>query len=233
MKLHATGLALFWLATGSHPVIASDLENSTPSLEHITSGILESEGRKQANLREYSVVRRYILENKRLNKYAEMRVRMVYRQGEGKSFEILELLGSESVYKRVFEKLLEAEVDASKGLQREESSFTPRNYEFRLAGLEEKGGRRCYVLELAPKSKSKYLFRGRIWVDAHDFEIVRIEGRPAAKLSFWTGVYRSALRKSGRILAGRAELLRCGTKTSRANGAHHRVHQLRVSVSTG
>lgn len=44
---------------------------------------------------------------------------------------------------------------------------------------------RCYVLRAIPRRVDKYLFVGRVWVDQEDFAVVRIEGRPAAKLSFW------------------------------------------------
>ena len=35
------------------------------------------------------------------------------------------------------------------------------------------------------KQKSKFTIRGRIWVDAGDFAIVRVEGQPAKNPSFW------------------------------------------------
>jgi len=35
-------------------------------------------------------------------------------------------------------------------------------------------------------AKSKLLYRGRIWVDAADFAVVRIEATPTKNLSFWT-----------------------------------------------
>jgi hypothetical protein len=36
-----------------------------------------------------------------------------------------------------------------------------------------------------PRTKNKYLFRGRIWVDAEQFAGVRIEAEPAKNPSFW------------------------------------------------
>ena len=45
-------------------------------------------------------------------------------------------------------------------------------------------GRRCYVLRITPKAQGKYLIRGRIWVDAEDFAVVRVEGEPAEG-HFW------------------------------------------------
>jgi len=35
------------------------------------------------------------------------------------------------------------------------------------------------------ESKEKYLFEGKIWIDAQDFAIVKIAGHPAKKPSFW------------------------------------------------
>jgi len=41
------------------------------------------------------------------------------------------------------------------------------------------------VLGIEPRTANKFLTRGRIWVDADDYAIVRIEGSPARKPSFW------------------------------------------------
>jgi hypothetical protein len=55
-----------------------------------------------------------------------------------------------------------------------------------MVGYESTALRRMYVLALEPKNKSKFLFRGRIWVDADDFAVVRVEAEPAKSPSFWT-----------------------------------------------
>lgn len=52
-------------------------------------------------------------------------------------------------------------------------------------GEETVGTYHCYLLRAIPKRVDKYLFEGKVWVDQQDFAVVRIEGRPAAKLSFW------------------------------------------------
>lgn len=41
------------------------------------------------------------------------------------------------------------------------------------------------MLSVKPKTKNKYLFQGKIWVDAEQFAVVRIEGEPAKSPSFW------------------------------------------------
>jgi hypothetical protein len=40
-------------------------------------------------------------------------------------------------------------------------------------------------LSVKPRTKNKYLFRGRIWVDAEQFAGVRIQAEPAKNPSFW------------------------------------------------
>jgi hypothetical protein len=43
----------------------------------------------------------------------------------------------------------------------------------------------AYVLGVEPKEKSKYLYKGKIWVDARDFAVKKIEAEPAKNPSFW------------------------------------------------
>jgi hypothetical protein len=47
-------------------------------------------------------------------------------------------------------------------------------------------GRMAYGIEVIPKRQDKSLFRGRIWVDAEDYALARVEGEPAKNPSFWT-----------------------------------------------
>jgi hypothetical protein len=59
------------------------------------------------------------------------------------------------------------------------------NYTFEMAGTDEVRGRLSYVISIEPRTSNKYLARGRIWVDAGEYAIVRIEGQPAKNPSFW------------------------------------------------
>ena len=60
------------------------------------------------------------------------------------------------------------------------------NYHFALTGQESTRTGPCYILAVEPKTQSKLLYRGRIWVDAQDFAVVRIDAAPAKNPSFWT-----------------------------------------------
>lgn len=136
-------------------------------------------------LRHYTSTRRYWLENKRFGQRAEMTVRMTFRHPGQKEFEVISEKGSGAIRSRVFRKMIESEIEASSGEMRDATHITPRNYSFRLIGTEELEGRKAFVLEAVPKTKNKFLFRGKIWVDAEDYAIARIEGSPAQNPSFW------------------------------------------------
>lgn len=133
-------------------------------------------------LKQYTSVRRYTLDNRRFNKHAEMVVRMDFTAPGQKRFEVISESGSAIIRNRIFRKMMDSEMEAARAAN---SDVTPRNYDFRLLGQEDVRGRKCYVLSTTPKEPNTYLFEGRIWVDAQDFAIVQINGRPAKNPSFW------------------------------------------------
>ena len=116
---------------------------------------------------------------------AEMTVHVTYRAPHAKQFKVVSQTGSAFIIDHIFNKLLEGEQEAANDENRRRSALTTENYDFSLAGFENtpSGGR--YVLNLFPKTKNKFLYRGKIWVDATDFAVVRIEGEPGKNPSFW------------------------------------------------
>jgi hypothetical protein len=60
------------------------------------------------------------------------------------------------------------------------------NYNFELLGYEPSNAGGQYVLWVNPKFPSKYVYRGKVWVDGTDFAVTRIEAEPAQNPSFWT-----------------------------------------------
>src|SRR5229473_2945125 len=60
--------------------------------------------------------------------------------------------------------------------QRRQTAMGPKNYEFRLVTYERTGDQGFYILEVTPRIKNKFLFRGRIWVDGQDFAVASMEG---------------------------------------------------------
>ena len=159
----------------------------SPSLNPaaIVERMVQADNERLSALAGYSGVRHYRFENKKSGKTAEMTVRMSCGSDGVKTFEVVSESGSGFVRSHIVSKMIEAEAESSRKGERKESRIIPENYEFRLIGTEDLDNRRSYVLEIDPKKPTKFSIRGRIWVDAEDFAIARIEGQPAKSPSFW------------------------------------------------
>jgi hypothetical protein len=139
-------------------------------------------------LQAFTGVRCYRLEYRGLlsHKSAELDVETAYRAPGEKKFRVISASGSQFMIDRVLWKLIESERDAADSGNRQRSALTSENYEFQLIGNDVIGGRNQYVLSVTPRSENKYLYRGKVWVDANDFAVVRIAAQPAKNPSFWT-----------------------------------------------
>lgn len=164
------------------------IQGATPpplTTAEIVERMLRADTERLTALCGYTGMRRYRFENKRFNKRAEMVVRVACDSTGAKTFEVISESGSGFVRNRIIRKMIEAEREASQKGENEQTRIIPANYDFRLLGTDISDGRRSYVLEISPKTKNKFLIRGRIWVDAEEFAIARIEGQPAQNPSFW------------------------------------------------
>ncbi|HEY3128658.1 MAG TPA: outer membrane lipoprotein-sorting protein [Acidobacteriota bacterium] len=117
---------------------------------------------------------------------AEMQVRVVYASPSTKDFMILSEEGSGFIRDRVFKKAMETEKEAQHPESKRRSALTTDNYDFTLVGTEKVRGRHCYMVEIRPKRKDKFLVRGYAWIDSLDFAVVRIEGELVKPPSFMT-----------------------------------------------
>ncbi len=117
---------------------------------------------------------------------AEMTVKATYDSPSTKDFKIVSQSGSKLIQDRVFKRLLESEKEAAQPAINAQTQLNRENYDFELVGYEPSKTGGQYVLRVSPKSKSKYLYRGKVWVDEADFAVTRIEGEPAQNPSFWT-----------------------------------------------
>jgi len=116
---------------------------------------------------------------------AEMVVNVKYQAPGTKEFEIVSATGSKLLIDRVFKKLLQAEKEAFEIENQKRIAINQENYELTLIGYESGPGAPSYVFSAKPRTKNKYLFQGKIWVDAEQFAVIRIEGEPAKNPSFW------------------------------------------------
>jgi hypothetical protein len=167
-------------------VIAADGPKNLPTAGEIVARMVANDLARQASIDGYDGMRRYVLDNQKFQKRAEMLVHVQGDRDGTKHFEVVSEGGWKSAHKHVFNKMLESETETSRPDMRASTKMIPENYDFALIGTELVGGRAAYVLEVRPKRSEKYLFEGRIWVDAEDYALARAEGEPAKKPSFWT-----------------------------------------------
>jgi hypothetical protein len=165
---------------------AADKSPSLPTAEEIVARMGFRDLQRQVSIEGYAGMRRYVLDNQHLHKRAEMLVQVQGDPDGTKHFEVVSEEGWKAAHKHVLRKMLESESETSHPEARAKTRINPENYDFKIAGTEVIDGRTAYVLEVSPKRKEKYLFRGRIWVDAEDYALARAEGQPAKNPSFWT-----------------------------------------------
>ena len=153
--------------------------------DDIIARMLERNSSRNQRLQRYSAVRTYEIRNLEGKVAAQAVVRVDYEAPDKKTFNKTSEKGSGIVRHLVFDRLIQSEGEASAGREHHNSAITTTNYTFLLVGEEDTGPYHCFVLEATPKRKDKYLFEGRIWVDAEDFAVAKIAGHPAKKPSFW------------------------------------------------
>lgn len=199
MKYHLLLTALLLLPASS--AVAADGASQLPTAQEIVARMGARDLQRQAWMEGYVGTRRYVFENGHLHKHAEMLVEV---QGEGdgaKHFDVVSEEGWNAANKHVLRKMVESEAETSRPEMRPKTKINPENYGFEVVGTELVVDRTAYVLEVRPKRKDKYLFQGRIWVDAEDYALVRAEGSPAKNPSFWTKSthFVQTYKKSGAV----------------------------------
>ncbi len=168
------------------PAAWPQAEPALPALsaEQVVQRLMEKNRERAQGLQHYVGKRSYRLEYRGFPASADatMEVQVNFDAPETKRFTIVSATGSKMIQNRVFHRLLESEQQASDSDNRKHTELGPDNYTFSLAGAEGTN----YVLKVEPKVESRFLYRGKIWVDAHDFAVTRIEAQPARNPSFWT-----------------------------------------------
>ena len=180
------GLAVLALSAWSSAKV--DPRSPAPvSAEAIVQRLTAANAQRAQALRGYSGKRVYHLDYKGLfgSHQAEMEVEAIYTAPDKKEFKILSQSGSRLLINRVLLKLLSSEAEAQQEQNRKALEISPANYDFSLDEIEHTSNGDFYVLNVKPKTRNRYLYRGKIWVDAHDFAVVRMQGEPQRNPSIW------------------------------------------------
>jgi outer membrane lipoprotein-sorting protein len=172
--------------------VSAQTQNRIPTSEEIVAQMARAQDENRAHFRPYKLTRDYKLF--RGDNHNQPRSRLVAEISvappDSKKYTIENPNGS-PLDERIVRKMLDGEVAFAKNSG--SSDLTGENYDFRLIREDEISGQRCYVLDLVPKRKSKNLLRGSIWVDAHSYLPLRVEGEPAQNPSWWVADARIVL----------------------------------------
>jgi hypothetical protein len=133
----------------------------------------------------YTVLRTYQVVDLTGKVHAEEVGRMEYQAPDKKTFVVQSEAGSVLVRRLALSPLIASEIETAAGKEHHDSAISPANYTLMPLGEQQVGPYHCFVLQAIPKRRDKYLFEGKIWIDDHDYAVVRIDGHPAKKLSFW------------------------------------------------
>jgi hypothetical protein len=156
------------------------------STDQIVQRLMAANARRAERLRSYQGKRIYKLDYKGwFGGQAEMVVEATYRAPNQKDFRIISESGSRVLLRQVLAKLLDTEREAQEENLRKALEITPANYYFTFENIEHTPTGDFYVLAVKPRSRSKYVYDGKIWVDARDFAVARMDGSPATNPSMW------------------------------------------------
>lgn len=181
-------VALWQSASARQPDAAPGANRAPLTAEQVVHNLVQMNLHRAQSLHEYQGTRTYRVEYHGFpgTRSAEMVVNVKYVSPGTKEFNVQAATGSQLILDKVFKKLLEAEKEALDAEIQRRSALTDENYRFTLIGYESGLSGATYVLRVEPRTKDKFLYRGRIWVDAEDFAVVRLEAEPAKNPSFWT-----------------------------------------------
>jgi hypothetical protein len=194
------GRGVFWamaLILVARGVCAENAETGSPSGLSAAQIVERMQSHNQAQTEElkyYQSLRHYQVEYRGFSTTiaARMDVEVNYDSASGKIFRIVSESGSKFLCEKVLKRAVDSEKEASQ--DKGSTALTEANYKFHLVGSENLEGRPAYILDVDPLTASKFLYRGKIWVDAADFAVAKIQVEPAKNPSFW--IARTLIRQS-------------------------------------
>jgi hypothetical protein len=174
---------LFFVGVALWPAYANTPSPASLPLAQILTSMEHHNQIQREALKHYRAVRQYDVEYRGITTIAaRMLVEFDYDAASGKSFRIVSQSGSGILSEKILKRAMDSEIEASK--DNGASALTPANYRFQFEGSESLNGRPAYILSVEPLTGSKFLYRGKIWVDATDFAVAKIEAAPAKNPSF-------------------------------------------------
>lgn len=152
----------------------------------VVQKMMATSARRSAELHAFRTTRTYRLQYHGFlgTREAGMKVISTYTAPDKLDFSVVSEYGSKLLLNRVLLKLLDSERQAFR--DQSQIELSPANYQFESQGFEQASeDDPCYVLGVAPRKENRFLYRGKVWIDAHDFALAKMDGQPAKSPSFW------------------------------------------------
>ena len=162
-------------------------QNAPLSAEQVAKKLEEQDKQRAAALEQFSSQRVYRMHYHGFagDYEAQMVVDVTYRAPNVKQFRVVSQSGSTFLINHIFKWLQQSEQEFISDQNRQQAALNTENYQFSWAGYDSTPNGEEYVLNLSPRKNNKFLYRGKIWVDAKDFAVVRIEAEPCENPSIW------------------------------------------------
>jgi hypothetical protein len=136
--------------------------------DEIISRLAEGNRQRATALRKFRGTRLYDVHYQGFfgTKDAQAVVTLNFAAPNDKQFSVVSETGSTFLINHVIKALLDGEKDAATEENLRHTALTTQNYDFTLNEADTAQETSQYVLNVTPKTASKFLYRGRIWVDA-------------------------------------------------------------------
>jgi hypothetical protein len=189
LLLTASGVAAASLPNqeGNDSQVLGSLE---PLRSAVTGNVILAEvvthgERRSGTLLKYKAVKRHQVMDSGGEVYAEEIAHIEYHAPGKKTVVVTSENGWGPSGHFTLEQVIVSEIELTTQGDDGDSSITPANYKLKPLGEQQVGAFHCFVVQAIPKRKEKDLFEGKIWIDVQEYAIVRIEGHPVKRPSFW------------------------------------------------
>jgi hypothetical protein len=176
--------------TSGYTVLAEASEpGAPPALDgpQVVAQLMRHNAERAALLKRYVACRYYSIRYSGFpsDKSADMLVSVAFEAPAKRDFHILRANGSHLLSSHVLKELLAHEKESQDPQNAAQTALSTDNYDFQLVGTDTLNGRPQYVLQVTPRTQNKYLYRGKLWVDASEFAVSKLSAEPATNPSFW------------------------------------------------
>ena len=168
--------------------------------QSVIAGIDDAQELRAQKLTGYAAVEHYTVRNSHFRQSAELTASVVYQRALGKTYKILSRSGPGFLQECVINRILKEDAALSQSTERSRNLLTSANYSMEVQGTQRLHDTECYVVSIHPRRHKLSLIDGKAWIDIQAFSLLRIEGKPAASPSIWTG--RPFIEREYRIIDG-------------------------------